>query len=77
MEKYKVAVNLGRVEDEAQTADLKTIELALGNILAEKAVAKAKGETLDQKRKRMTKELRFRTRILKDAGLDLNNLNRK
>lgn len=69
--RYKAFLELGMVESEAQTADIHKIELSLTSILAERSLAKKDGETFDAKRKRMTKELRFRNRLLRDAGIPL------
>ena len=59
----------GTVDNSLQTADVNAVEVALANILANRALAFKNGEISHEKSKRMVKEQRFRHRLLKDAGL--------
>ena len=59
----------GKVDNSLQTADINAVEVALANILANRALAFKNGEISHEKSKRMVKEQRFRHRLLKDAGL--------
>merc|ERR1712106_190390 len=67
--RYKVQVQYGTVDNSLQTADVNAVEVALANILANRALALKNGEISHEKSKRMVKEQRFRHRLLKDAGL--------
>ena len=49
--------------------DVKKLEQSLNRIMTERIMAKEKGETKEQAQERTIKEMRFRQRVLREAGL--------
>ena len=66
MDRYKIMVDKGLVED---GIDVKIIEKSFNRIMTERIMAKEKGETKEQAQERTIKEMRFRQRVLREAGL--------